>query len=91
MHRHPHRDGIEVSGPGDLGFQIGWDVVKTIEAQNSDEARFRMNTKVHRDASALVVECEQAVTIVLEAHDCPTLPLRSAIGQLVNGLSVTVV
>ena len=36
-------------------FRVGWDVVSSIEAQNADEARFRMNTRIHRDASAVVV------------------------------------
>ena len=84
-------EGLEVAGPGDLQFRIAWDAVKTVEAQNSDEARFRMNTKIHRDSSALVVECDQGVTILLEARDCPTIPLRSAIGQLLVDLPVVVV
>ena len=61
-------------------------MVRTIEVQNADEARFRMNTKIHRDASALVIECDQGVTILLEARDCPTIALRSAISQLLDGL-----
>jgi hypothetical protein len=85
------RTSLDLKGPGDLAFRIGWDVVRTIEVQNSDEARFRMNTKIHRDASALVVECEQGVTILLEARDCPTIALRSAIAQLLDGQSVVVV
>lgn len=85
------RTGLELTGPGGLGFRVGWDAVRTVEVQNSDEARFRMNTKVHRDASALVVECEQGVTILLEARDCPTIALRSAIAQLLAGLPVLVV
>lgn len=85
------RSALELTGPGDLHFRIGWDVVRTIEVQNSDEARFRMNTKVHRDASALVVECDQDVTILFEARDCPTIALRSAISQLLDGLPVVVV
>ncbi len=85
------RSALELSGPGDLRFTVGWDVVRTIEVQNSDEARFRMNTKIHRDASALVVECDQGVTLLFEARDCPTIALRSAISQLLDGLSVVVV
>jgi hypothetical protein len=85
------RTSLDLKGPGDLAFRVGWDVVRTIEVQNSDEARFRMNTKIHRDASALVVECEQGVTILLEARDCPTIALRSAIAQLLDGQSVVVV
>lgn len=85
------RSAFEVSGPGDLQFRVGWDVVRTIEVQNADEARFRMNTKVHRDASALVIECDQGVTILLEARDCPTIALRTAISQLLDGLPVVVV
>lgn len=85
------REGIEVRGPSDLSLRIAWSEVRTIEVQNSDEARFRMNTKIHRDASALVVECEQDVTVLLEARDCPTIALRSAITQLLDGLPVVVV
>jgi len=85
------QEGIEVDGPTGLTFRVGWDVVNSIEAQNADEARFRMNTRIHRDASAVVVQCEQAVTLILEARDCPTLPLRSAIVQLVEELDVVVV
>lgn len=84
------RSSLELNGPGDLNFRIGWDVVRSVEVQNSDEARFRMNTKIHRDASALVVECDQGVTILLEARDCPTIALRSAITQLLDGLPVVV-
>ncbi len=85
------RDAVEVAGPNGLAFRVPWEVVRTIEAQNADEARFRMNTKVHRDATALVLECDQEVTVLLEARDCPTIPLRSAIAQLVDDLSVVVV
>lgn len=85
------RDAVEVAGPNGLAFRVPWEVVRTIEAQNADEARFRMNTKVHRDATALVLECDQDVTVLLEARDCPTIPLRGAIAQLVDGLPVVVV
>lgn len=84
-------DAVEFSGPGGIGFRVPWEVVRTIEAQNADEARFRINTKVHRDATALVLECDQDVTILLEARDCPTIPLRNAIAQLVTDLPVVVV
>jgi hypothetical protein len=85
------RQAVEVAGPNGLAFRVPWDVVRTIEAQNADEARFRMNTKVHRDATALVLECDQDVTVLLEARDCPTIPLRGAIAQLVGGMPVVVV
>lgn len=85
------REGLEVSGPHDVAFKVPWDQVRTVETQNSDEARFRMNTKIHRDATALVVECGAGLTILLEARDCPTIPLRSAIASLVSDLRVVVV
>jgi hypothetical protein len=85
------REGMEVTGPSGLAFHLAWDAVRTVEAQNADEARFRMNTKIHRDATALVIECQQDVTVLLEARDCPTVPLRSAITTLVDGLRVVVV
>ena len=65
--------------------------MRTVEVQNADEARFRMNTKIHRDASALVVECDQDVTMLFEARDCPTIALRSAMSQLLAELAVVVV
>lgn len=85
------RSAFELTGPGGVEFSIGWDVVRTIEVQNADEARFRTNTKIHRDASALVLECDQDVTILVEARDCPTIALRSAMNQLLDGLDVVVV
>jgi hypothetical protein len=85
------RTGLEVVGPADLRFRMSWDSVTSVEPQNSDEARFRMNTKIHRDSSALVIECDQGITLLLEARDCSTVPLRSAITQLLVGLPVLVV
>ena len=85
------REDLEVSGPKGIRFRIAWEVVRSLEAQNADEARFRMNTKIHRDATALVLECDQGVTLLLEARDCPTIPLRGAIAQLIDGLPVVVV
>ncbi|HTN99205.1 MAG TPA: hypothetical protein VL068_00915, partial [Microthrixaceae bacterium] len=84
-------EGLEVTGPTDLAVRIAWTSVNSIETQNSDEARFRTNTKIHRDSSALVIDCEDGVTLMLEARDCPTVPLRSAITQLLGDLSVVVV
>lgn len=83
-------EGIEVSGPGLAEMRLAWDTVRSVEAQNSDEARFRTNTKIHRDSSALVLECDEDVTVMLEARDCPTIPLRQAIVTLLEGLDVTV-
>ncbi|MGB6057680.1 MAG: hypothetical protein WBF71_05400 [Microthrixaceae bacterium] len=84
-------DGFELKGPADLSVELNWDSVKSIETQNSDEARFRTNTKIHRDSSALVIACEDGLTLMLEARDCPTVPLRAAISQLLGELSVEVV
>lgn len=84
------REAIEIRGAAGTEFRIGWDVVRSIEVQNADEARFRMNTKIHRDASALVLSCDQDVIVLFEARDCPTIALRSAIGQLLDGVAVTV-
>lgn len=85
------RESVEIAAPNGGGFKVAWATVRTLEAQNADEARFRMNTKIHRDATALVFECEQDVTLLLEARDCPTVPLRGAIAQLVDDLPVVVV
>lgn len=85
------REVVELSGPKGIAFRIGWEVVRTLEAQNADVARFRMNTKIHRDATALVLECDQEMTLLLEARDCPTIPLRGAIVQLIDDLPVVIV
>ncbi len=85
------REAIEVSGPKGLTIQVAWSVVQTLEAQNADEARFRMNARIHRDATALVLECDDGTTLLLEARDCPTIALRGAIAQLVDDLPVVVV
>ena len=83
-------DGFELSGPGDLQVRTEWSAVTSIEVQNSDEARFRMNTKIHRDSSALVIECDAETTILLEARDCPTIALRGAIAELLAEQPVVV-
>lgn len=85
------REVLELSGPKGIAFRVTWDVVRTLEAQNADVARFRMNTKIHRDATALVLECDQDMTLLLEARDCPTIPLRGAITQLIDDLPVVIV
>ncbi|MCB1257532.1 MAG: hypothetical protein KDB26_10525 [Microthrixaceae bacterium] len=83
-------EGMEVSGPGLTDMRLAWGQVRSVEAQNSDEARFRTNTKIHRDSSALVFECDDDVTVMLEARDCPTIPLRQAIVTLLDGLDVAI-
>ena len=83
-------DGVNVEGPGDMRISLPWTHVALVEAQNSDEARFRMNLRVHRDATAVVLSCHDGTKVLLEARDCPTIPLRGAIAQLLAGQPVEV-
>lgn len=73
---------VVVDGPGEMSIAVPWSGVTSVEVQNSDEARFRMNLRVHRDASAVVLTQHDGTKVLLEARDCPTIPLRSAIVQL---------
>jgi hypothetical protein len=82
--------GLTVNGPHGPDFHIGWDVVRTVEAQNSDEAKFRIGVKAHRRSTVVVFDCDQGVTIVLEANDVPTMPLKSALNEMLGGGSVKV-
>lgn len=84
-------DHLELTGPNDLLLVVPWSTVHTIAVQNADEARFRTNTKIHRDASALILECDASVTVLLEARECPTIALRTAITQLLDDTSVSVI
>lgn len=82
--------GIEISTGPDVKLGLAWDDVMSLDAQNSDEARFRTNTKIHRDASAIIIEPKEGDLVVLEARDCPTVALRQAIITLLKGVDVTV-
>jgi len=83
-------NGLAVSGPSGPDFKLAWDTVTSIEAQNADEAKFRLNIRPKRNSTALVFDCEQGVAIVLEARDVPTLPLRGALTELLAGRSVRI-
>ena len=72
-------------------IEVAWTDVKTIEIQNSDEARFRMNLKIHRNSSAVIIDCGDNVALRLEARDCPTIALRNAITELLAHQPVVVV
>ncbi len=81
---------LRVSGPNGPDFTLAWDTVRSVEAQNADEAKFRLGVKVRRNSSVIVFECDQGVSIVLEAHDVPTMPLKSALKELLDEGPVTV-
>lgn len=81
--------GLSVSGPSGPDFTLGWDTVRSVEAQNSDEAKFRLGVKAKRNSSVLVFECDQGVSIVIEAHEVPTMPLKGALHELLDGGPVT--
>jgi hypothetical protein len=83
-------DGLSVSGASGPEMSVAWSAVSHVEAQNSDEAKFRLNIKAKRNSSVLVVDCEDGSTIVLEAPDVATLALRSALTDIVAGHSVDV-
>lgn len=83
-------DALEVKGQSSVHMRLAWDTVRTVEAQNCDEARFRTNTKIHPDSSALVFECEDGATVILEARDCPTIALRQALEELLQRVDVEV-
>lgn len=83
-------EAVEVNGPSSVSMRLAWDAIRSVEAQNSDEARFRTNTKIHRDSSALVFECVDGSIAMLEARQCPTIPLRQAIDTLLRGVDVAV-
>jgi len=82
---------VLVDGPREMSITLPWSAVTSIEVQNSDEARFRMNLRVHRDASAVILLQRDGTKVLLEARDCPTIPLRSAIVQLLVDQPVEVV
>jgi hypothetical protein len=74
-----------------MSITVPWSEVTSVEVQNSDEARFRMNLRVHRDASAVILTQLDGTKVLLEARDCPTIPLRSAVVQLLVDQPVEVV
>lgn len=80
---------LSVSGPSGPDFTLGWDTVHSIEVQNSDEAKFRLGVKAKRNSSVIVFECDQGVSIVLEAQEVPTMPLKGALHELLDGGPVT--
>jgi len=82
---------VVVDGPGEMSIVLPWSGVTSVEVQNSDEARFRMNLRVHRDASAVILTQQDGAKVLLEARDCPTIPLRSAMVQLLVDQPVEVV
>jgi hypothetical protein len=84
------RTAVELSGRG-TSLEIPWTDVVSVEAQNADEARFRISTRIQSESTALVIQLRDGATVLLEAHDCPKVPLKGAVAQLVDGLGVVVV
>jgi hypothetical protein len=84
------RAGIQVSGPAGPQVQLAWEQVRSIEAQNADEAKFRLNLRAKRGSTTLVIECGDDTTVLVEARDVPTLPLRAAVAEIVAGRGVVV-
>jgi hypothetical protein len=85
---HEH---FELSGGRNTALVLPWSEVTSIEAQNADEARFRINTRIGSESTALVVQCTDGSTVLFEAHSCPKVALKGAIAQLVAGLPVIVI
>jgi hypothetical protein len=84
-------ESFELSGGRNASLVLPWSEVTSIEAQNADEARFRINTRIASESTALVVQCTDGSTVLFEAHSCPKVALKGAIAQLVAGLSVIVI
>jgi len=84
------RTSIEITGKG-IHIVIPWTDVVSIEAQNPDEARFRISTRIQAESTAIVIQQRDGATVLLEAHSCPKVPLQGAIVQLVDGVGVVVV
>jgi hypothetical protein len=84
------RTSIEITGKG-IDIVIPWTDVVSIEAQNPDEARFRISTRIQAESTAIVIQQRDGATVLLEAHSCPKVPLQGAIVQLVGGVGVVVV
>jgi hypothetical protein len=82
--------GIQVSGPAGPQMQLSWEQVRSIEAQNADEAKFRLNLRAKRGSTTLVIECRDDSTVLVEARDVPTLPLRAAVAEIAAGRGVVV-
>jgi hypothetical protein len=82
--------GIGVSGPAGPQVQIEWEHIRSIEAQNSDEAKFRLNLRTKRGSTTLVIDCDDESTVLVEARDVSTLPLRAAVAEMVAGRGVVV-
>lgn len=83
-------NGVSVLGPTGPDLQLGWESVRSIEAQNPDEAKFRLNLRAKRDSTTLVIECDEGVTVLVEARHVPTVPLRAALSEIVAGHGVVV-
>jgi hypothetical protein len=84
-------ESFELSGGRNASLVLPWSEVTSIEAQNADEARFRINMRIASESTALVVQCTDGSTVLFEAHSCPKVALKGAIAQLVAGLSVIVI
>ncbi len=82
--------GVTVNGPSGPDFRLGWEGIRSVEAQNADEAKFRLGVKAKRNSTVIVLDCDQGVTIVIEALDVPTMPLKGALQELLGGGPVTV-
>ena len=83
--------GFTINGPHGPDVHLDWAVVHSVEAQNSDEAKFRLGIKTKRSSTVLVLDCEQGVTVVVEAKGVPTVPLKGALHELLDDGPVTVV
>ncbi len=82
--------GVDLSGSHGLDFKIAWESVNSVEVQNPDEAKFRLNIKAKRNSTSLVFACADDVMVVVEARNVPTVPMRGALQDLLapHGISV---
>ncbi len=82
--------GVNVSGANGPNFHLDWEQVASVEVQNPDEAKFRLNIKVKRNSTSFVVSCLDGSSVLLEARDVPTVPMRHAVADLLTPHGVSV-
>ena len=83
--------GADLSGSHDLNFKIAWESVNSVEVQNPDEAKFRLNIKAKRNSTSLVFTCTDDTMVVVEARNVPTVPMRGALQDLLAPHGIRVV
>jgi hypothetical protein len=82
--------GADVAGSSGPNFHLDWNQVASVEVQNPDEAKFRLNIKAKRNSTSFVISCLDGSSVLLEARDVPTVPMRHAVADLLTPHGVSV-